>query len=229
MAARKEGAVIKLVVLGDAEVGKTALTVQLCLNHFVEEYDPTVEDSYRKQLIVDHQACVLEVLDTAGREEYSSSLREQWIRDGEGYVLMYSITSQQSFARIPSFVRLIEQIKDTDLPIPKIIIGAKSDRVNDRQVSYQEGQQLAKRLDCDFYEVSAKNDINIQRAIFDAIRTVKRTRLKAAANGTATASNVKNGSVGSSVGGKPSICNTVNNNKSLRKSEYKERQSCIVM
>ncbi|KAJ2794179.1 RAS2 protein, partial [Coemansia guatemalensis] len=56
----------------------TALTIQLCLNHFVETYDPTIEDSYRKQVVIDDQPCVLEVLDTAGQEEYTA-LRDQWI------------------------------------------------------------------------------------------------------------------------------------------------------
>ncbi|KAJ2237099.1 RAS2 protein [Coemansia sp. RSA 455] len=59
--------------------GGTALTIQLCLNHFVETYDPTIEDSYRKQVVIDDQPCVLEVLDTAGQEEYTA-LRDQWIR-----------------------------------------------------------------------------------------------------------------------------------------------------
>ena len=51
----------RLVVLGDGGVGKTALTIQLCLNHFVETYDPTIEDSYRKQVVIDEEPCVLEV------------------------------------------------------------------------------------------------------------------------------------------------------------------------
>ncbi|RAL64452.1 hypothetical protein DID88_001928 [Monilinia fructigena] len=54
----------KLVVLGDGGVGKTALTIQLTLQHFVETYDPTIEDSYRKQVAIDGQSCMLEVLDT---------------------------------------------------------------------------------------------------------------------------------------------------------------------
>jgi small GTP-binding protein len=56
----------KICVLGDGGVGKTALTIQLCSNHFVEEYDPTIEDSYRKQVVIDDESCLLEILDTAG-------------------------------------------------------------------------------------------------------------------------------------------------------------------
>src|ERR1700753_274535 len=119
----------KLVVLGDGGVGKTALTIQvcfvaplacarllirfqLCLNHFVETYDPTIEDSYRKQVKIDGQSCMLEVLDTAGQEEYTA-LRDQWIRDGEGFVLVYSISSRQSFQRIGKFYKQIQRVKES--------------------------------------------------------------------------------------------------------------------
>lgn len=56
----------KIVVLGSGGVGKSALTVQFVQGIFVEKYDPTIEDSYRKQVEVDAQQCMLEILDTAG-------------------------------------------------------------------------------------------------------------------------------------------------------------------
>lgn len=56
----------KIVVLGSGGVGKSALTVQFVQGIFVEKYDPTIEDSYRKQMEVDGQQCMLEILDTAG-------------------------------------------------------------------------------------------------------------------------------------------------------------------
>ncbi|VDM57379.1 unnamed protein product [Angiostrongylus costaricensis] len=72
----------KLVVVGDGGVGKSALTIQLIQNHFVEEYDPTIEDSYRKQVVIDGETCLLDILDTAGQEEYSA-MRDQYMRTGE--------------------------------------------------------------------------------------------------------------------------------------------------
>lgn len=51
--------------------GKSAITVRWVLDHFVEMYDPTIEDSYRKQIVVDGQACLVDVLDTAGQEEFT--------------------------------------------------------------------------------------------------------------------------------------------------------------
>jgi GTPase KRas len=78
----------------------------------VETYDPTIEDSYRKQVVIDQQSCMLEVLDTAGQEEYTA-LRDQWIRDGEGFVLVYSITSRASFSRIQKFYNQIQMVKES--------------------------------------------------------------------------------------------------------------------
>ena len=57
----------KLVVVGGGGVGKSALTIQFIQNHFVDEYDPTIEDSYRKQCMIDEEVAILDVLDTAGQ------------------------------------------------------------------------------------------------------------------------------------------------------------------
>ncbi|KAI9787562.1 MAG: Ras GTPase ras2 [Geoglossum umbratile] len=191
----------KLVVLGDGGVGKTALTIQLCLNHFVETYDPTIEDSYRKQVVIDGQSCMLEVLDTAGQEEYTA-LRDQWIRDGEGFVLVYSISSRSSFTRIQKFHQQIQRVKETapstssagmgyggspmsspsslssaaNMQVPVMLVGNKSDRVTEREVSTQEGHALARELGCDFVEASAKNCINVEKAFYDVVRLLRRQR-----------------------------------------------------
>jgi GTPase KRas protein len=182
----------KLVVLGDGGVGKTALTIQLCLQHFVETYDPTIEDSYRKQVVIDGEACILEVLDTAGQEEYTA-LRDQWIRDGEGFVLVYSISSRSSFSRIRSFHKQIQRVKDTvsasstsypgspimdssangRYPAPIMLVGNKSDRVSEREVSTQEGHALARELGCEFIEASAKSCINVEKAFYDVVRILR--------------------------------------------------------
>jgi GTPase KRas protein len=164
------------------------------LNHFVETYDPTIEDSYRKQVQIDSQSCMLEVLDTAGQEEYIA-LRDQWIRDGEGFVLVYSISSRSSFARIQRFHSQIQRVKDTAMAgsptypgspmsastpmfgqAPVMLVGNKCDRVTEREVSTQEGQALAKDLGCDFVEASAKNCVNVEKAFFDVVRQLRRQR-----------------------------------------------------
>ena len=86
----------KIVVLGSGGVGKSALTVQFVQGIFVEKYDPTIEDSYRKQVEVDGQQCMLEILDTAGTEQFTA-MRDLYMKNGQGFVLAYSITAQSTF------------------------------------------------------------------------------------------------------------------------------------
>ncbi len=62
---------MRLCVMGDGGTGKTTLTIQLVHNHFTESYDPTIEDSYRKQVLIDGETVVLDILDTAGQEEFT--------------------------------------------------------------------------------------------------------------------------------------------------------------
>jgi len=164
----------KLVVLGDGGVGKTALTIQLCLNHFVETYDPTIEDSYRKQVVIDDQTCVLEVLDTAGQEEYTA-LRDQWIRDGEGFLLVYSIAARSTFERIKRFRDQIVRVKDSE-NVPLMLVGNKCDRLTDREVSRDEGFQMSKLLRCDFTETSAKTCVNVERSFYNVVRMIRQAR-----------------------------------------------------
>ncbi|KAI9337571.1 ras family-domain-containing protein [Obelidium mucronatum] len=163
----------KIVVLGDGGVGKTALTIQLCMNHFVETYDPTIEDSYMKQVVIDEIPCQLEILDTAGQEEYTA-LRDQWIRDGEGFVLVYSITARETFYRIERFLQRIQRVKDTDDHVPIILVGNKCDLNAEREVSVEEGQKLAIKLRCEFLETSAKYRVNVERAFYHVVRALRK-------------------------------------------------------
>merc|ERR1711924_105017 len=76
----------RIVVVGAGGVGKSALTVRFIQGNFVEKYDPTIEDSYRKQVAVDGVAVLLDIMDTAGQEEYSA-LRDQYMKTGQGFIL----------------------------------------------------------------------------------------------------------------------------------------------
>ena len=86
----------KVVVLGSGGVGKSALTVQFVTGAFLERYDPTIEDFYRKEIEVDCSPSVLEILDTAGTEQFAS-MRDLYIKNGQGFVLVYSLLNHQSF------------------------------------------------------------------------------------------------------------------------------------
>ncbi|PSN48997.1 Ras-like protein 3 [Blattella germanica] len=100
----------KIVVLGSGGVGKSALTVQFVQGIFVEKYDPTIEDSYRKQVEVDGQQCMLEILDTAGTEQFTA-MRDLYMKNGQGFVLVYSITAQSTFNDLQDLREQILRVK----------------------------------------------------------------------------------------------------------------------
>ncbi|KAH7970207.1 hypothetical protein HPB49_000859 [Dermacentor silvarum] len=149
----------KLVVVGAGGVGKSALTIQLIQNHFVDEYDPTIEDSYRKQVVIDGETCLLDILDTAGQEEYRiapndgatkavflqlniasegdpaqyayarepqvcvfgincSAMRDQYMRTGEGFLLVFAVNNGKSFEDISMYR---EQV-GCGVPVPAAVL-----------------------------------------------------------------------------------------------------------
>uniref|UniRef100_A0A8I5R6D4 RAS related 2 n=1 Tax=Papio anubis TaxID=9555 RepID=A0A8I5R6D4_PAPAN len=121
----------RLVVVGGGGVGKSALTIQFIQSYFVTDYDPTIEDSYTKQCVIDDRAARLDILDTAGQEEFGA-MREQYMRTGEGFLLVFSVTDRGSFEEIYKFQRQILRVKDRD-EFPMILIGNKADLDHQRQ------------------------------------------------------------------------------------------------
>ncbi|NXX88632.1 RRAS2 protein, partial [Centropus bengalensis] len=101
-------------------------------SYFVTDYDPTIEDSYTKQCVIDERAARLDILDTAGQEEFGA-MREQYMRTGEGFLLVFSVTDRGSFEEIYKFQRQILRVKDRD-EFPMILVGNKADLDHQRQV-----------------------------------------------------------------------------------------------
>ncbi|PIC28534.1 hypothetical protein B9Z55_020410 [Caenorhabditis nigoni] len=134
----------KVVVLGSGGVGKSALTVQFVSSTFIEKYDPTIEDFYRKEIEVDGQPSVLEILDTAGTEQFSS-MRDLYIKNGQGFVVVYSITSQQTFHDIRNMKEQIVRVKGSE-NVPILLVGNKCDLSHQRQVRSEEGLALVQKL-----------------------------------------------------------------------------------
>lgn len=175
MAGWKDGSVqekYRLVVVGGGGVGKSALTIQFIQSYFVTDYDPTIEDSYTKQCVIDERAARLDILDTAGQEEFGA-MREQYMRTGEGFLLVFSVTDRGSFEEIYKFQRQILRVKDRD-EFPMILVGNKADLDLQRQVTQEEGQQLARQLKVTYMEASAKVRMNVDQAFHELVRVIRK-------------------------------------------------------
>ena len=159
----------KVVVLGSGGVGKSALTVQFVSGTFMEKYDPTIEDFYRKEIEVDGAPCVLEILDTAGTEQFAS-MRDLYIKNGQGFVVVYSLTNHQTFQDVKTMKEQIIRVKGCNDKVPILLVGNKLDLAHQREVSTVEGMSLAQSWNCPFMETSAKNRCNVNEVFSEVVR-----------------------------------------------------------
>jgi len=162
----------KLVVVGGGGVGKSALTIQFIQSYFVTDYDPTIEDSYTKQCVIDDVVARLDILDTAGQEEFSA-MREQYMRSGEGFLLVFSLTDRNSYEEIYKFHKQILRVKDRD-EFPMMLVANKCDLEHHRVISQSEVQQLGQQLKIPYLECSAKLRMNVDVAFHDTVRLVRK-------------------------------------------------------
>lgn len=163
------GSEIRLVVLGCPGTGKTCLTVQYCVNHFIERWDPNIGDSYRKRVMLDGTARVLDILDTAGNEEFSA-LRPQWIQSSAAFLVVYSATSFASFRRCEEFIKEVLQVKEEPAVVPVVMVENKIDLRDEREVPPDAGPAAAQAMGCFFARVSCKTREGVDEAMLGAAR-----------------------------------------------------------
>ena len=152
------------------------MTNQLVHHHFVDEYDPTIDDSYRKQATVDGETCLWEIVDTAGQEEYAV-MRDHYMKSGAGFILAYAITTRSSFDEIATSKEKICRVREVD-KVPMCVVGNKCDLENERQVQHTEGADIAKNWGVPFFETSAKSGFNVEEAFFELVREIRKENAK---------------------------------------------------
>ncbi len=163
----------KIVPIGAGGVGKTSIVERLLHNHFLEEYDPTIEETYRKQFVIDDEAILPDFLDHQGQEEYTA-LQELY-QNAAAIILVYSITSLASFEEIQEqYYPRILKIRDENKLVPIVLIGNKCDLEPQRAVSTAMGEQLAKQYGILFFETSAKTNINVLESFIALIREMRK-------------------------------------------------------
>lgn len=163
----------KLVVVGAGGVGKSALTIQLIQNHFVSEYDPTIEDSYRKQVVIDGETCLLDILDTAGQEEYSA-MKDQYMRTGEGFLIVFAVNNATSFEEINAYREQIKRVKDAE-EVPMVLVGNKCD-LPTRSIDMQQARDVARNYGVPFVETSAKTRMGVDDAFYNLVREIRKDK-----------------------------------------------------
>ncbi|KAG7308331.1 hypothetical protein JYU34_005526 [Plutella xylostella] len=161
----------KVIMVGSGGVGKSALTLQFMYDEFVEDYEPTKADSYRKKVVLDGEEVQIDILDTAGQEDYAA-IRDNYFRSGEGFLCVFSITEPESFDATQEFREQILRVKN-DENIPFLLVGNKSDLQEKRRVPLDACTERAAAWRVPYVETSAKTRDNVDKVFFDLMREIR--------------------------------------------------------
>jgi len=169
---------LKLSVMGSGGVGKTCITIQFVRGVFVDNYNPTIEDSFRKIVEVDGCHYHLTILDTAGSQQFTG-IRDLYMKDGHGFLFVYAVNSVASFNHMPEFFERLYTVKEKNEGVPVVLIANKIDLPpNERTVTEEEGRALASKFNSSYLESSAKTKQNIQESFIFLIKQITDTTPK---------------------------------------------------
>ena len=164
---------VKILVLGDAGVGKTAITVRFVADEWLDEmampdeYDDNVNNSYTCNMTINDEMFELDIIDTVNLQfqSFQQLISPPHQRHEKVFFLVYSVTSMQSFKnaqeRYKQICRILEHVNDSWY---LVLVGNKTDLIEHREVDYNTAKKSAKEWNFPLIETSAKNDINVASA-----------------------------------------------------------------
>ncbi|GHJ89826.1 hypothetical protein NliqN6_6228 [Naganishia liquefaciens] len=164
---------LKLLLIGNSAVGKSSLLLRFTDDDFLadEETSATIGVDFKvKQLQVEGRKYKLSIWDTAGQERFRT-LTSSYYRGAQGVILVYDVSSRQSFQALTSWFRELSMY--TSPEVVKMIVGNKVDKETfSREVSTKEGEEFAKRMNCLFIECSAKTNLGVEEAFKELVSRI---------------------------------------------------------
>lgn len=154
-------------------VGKTTIGVQFVEKQFVDTYSPTISNTFHTSLKHNGVAYDLEIVDSAGQDEHSMWHAQHAI-GVDGFIMVYSVVNRKSFGVIRVVNDKILDACGTE-KVARVLVGNKSDVAGKREVSKEEGQELAAEMQCAFIECSAKANENIENAFHLLLDEIEKT------------------------------------------------------
>ncbi len=158
----------KIIFTGDIYVGKTSIINVLMGQKFNNDYEASIGvDFFSKTIKYKGKIIKLQIWDSAGQEKFRS-LIPNYIRGSSLVFIVYDISNKKSFDSVQSWVNFINNIENSNI----VIVGNKIDLENKREVSYEEGKKFCEEQNYDFFEVSAKNDNNLNNMLYNSIASL---------------------------------------------------------
>ena len=162
------------MIIGETRTGKTSLISRYCKNEFSGgAYLSTIGIDFQiKNLEINSKKIRLQIWDTAGQERFRN-IAKNYYQSSDGFIVVYDITNNESFQTLDYWV---EEIKSNSQELSRmILVGNKCDLEEGRQVKKEEGKDYAKKKELKFYEVSAKDGTNVNKAFDDLIKDILST------------------------------------------------------
>ena len=155
----------KLIFTGDVLVGKTSIINVLMGKKFIDEYEASIGvDFFSKSIKYKGKTLKLQIWDSAGQEKFRS-LIPNYIRGSSLVFIVYDISNRKSFTNLQNWIDFVNNYENANI----VIIGNKIDLENKREVSTEEGKKFCEEKNFDFFEVSAKDDNNLNNMFFNSI------------------------------------------------------------
>jgi small GTP-binding protein len=160
----------KVLLVGDAGVGKSSLLVRHVDDDFTSDNLSTIGVDFKlKTLELDNKVVKVQFWDTAGQERFRS-ITTGYYRGSNGIIVVYDVTSEQSFKNIQTWLEQIQEYASDDVKI--MLVGNKADIRLRRVVDFKRGAELAKSLNIPFMETSAKESTNVHEAFDNIVREI---------------------------------------------------------
>ena len=162
----------KIIIIGNSSAGKTKIIDRYLKNNFEDNSIPTLGfQMNKKEFQIEQDKITVQIWDTAGQEKFNS-LTSSYYKNAKGALVVYDITDKGSFNKIE---KLVDDLKNgSDKNIYIILVGNKNDLEEQRVITKEEGEDLSKKLNLGFCEVSAKTGDGIENAFQKLINEVHR-------------------------------------------------------
>jgi len=161
----------KILLIGNSGVGKSSLLLRFADDTFTDNFMPTIGVDFKiRTLEVDGKTIKLQIWDTAGQERFKT-ITSSYYKGAHGIIVVYDVTDKESYKNIDTWMNEVE--KHASDNVSRILWGNKSDLTDARQVSTDEGKELADQFNIRFMETSAKESANVEEAFTLMTKEIK--------------------------------------------------------
>lgn len=171
--AREYDHLFKLLIIGDSGVGKSSLLLRFADNTFTGSYITTIGVDFKIRTVdIDGERVKLQIWDTAGQERFRT-ITSTYYRGTHGVIVVYDVTSGESFANVKRWLHEIEQNCEF---VNRILVGNKNDAPDRKIVVTEDAQRFADQMNILLYETSAKDNVNVEEMFMAITKQVLRSK-----------------------------------------------------